>query len=98
MKLQENEPRLIYLVKIAIDYIRKYGDDQIIYYDEAECDGYCLSDDLENELESGDYILKADVVKMITELQAEVITESQDYHVRIAKLSVLSILKNQIKK
>ena len=50
------------------------------------------------ELESGDYILKADVVKMITELQAEVITESQDYHVRIAKLSVLSILKNQIKK
>ena len=41
---------------------------------------------------------QSDIVKMITELQAEVITESQDYHVRIAKLSVLSIIKTQIKK
>lgn len=35
------------LLKIAAKYIRKYKDDGIIVYDDAECDGACLADDCE---------------------------------------------------
>lgn len=41
------QQRLIYLADIAAQYIRKYAPDQTIIFDDAECDGTCLADDLE---------------------------------------------------
>lgn len=50
---KDGEDRKTYLVRLAIAYI--YGGlsrgelQETIFYDEAECDGYCLLDDLETE-------------------------------------------------
>jgi hypothetical protein len=34
------------LMRLAADYIRRYHNYGLIFYDDAECDGQCLSDDL----------------------------------------------------
>lgn len=52
---KENEDRREYLVRIAIDYIENHtgfiGVDDEIFYDDAECDGYCLAEDLKAEFD-----------------------------------------------
>jgi hypothetical protein len=35
-------------MKIAADYIREYCPDEEMIYDEAECDGSCIADDLDS--------------------------------------------------
>lgn len=49
---REGEDRKTYLVRLAIEYINSesgYDHNQQIFYDEAECDGYCLAEDLRLE-------------------------------------------------
>jgi hypothetical protein len=52
------EDRKDYLVRLAIAYIESHtgfiGIDDIVYYDEAECDGYALAEDLKIEFEVED--------------------------------------------
>lgn len=55
----ENENRKLYLLKIALKYLKKIKEGQFvdalgetIEYDEADCDGFCLIEDIELELES----------------------------------------------
>jgi hypothetical protein len=57
IKARENEPRKDYLIRVAVAYLKEvdhtgafathYPD--TIIYDEADCDGECLAEDLENE-------------------------------------------------
>jgi len=57
-KEKDCKDRKEYLVRLAIDYIRDHtgfvGVDDSIYYDDAECDGYALADDLSSEFEIED--------------------------------------------
>jgi hypothetical protein len=50
---KQNESRKDFLIRIAIGYIRRSSDivGFLMNYDNAECDGECLADDLEDELE-----------------------------------------------
>ena len=50
---RENEPRTHYLVRVAINYLREVelASEGHIVYDDAKCDGLCLSDDLEDEFD-----------------------------------------------
>lgn len=45
-----NESRLEYLLRVAVKFAQDNGS-STIGYDENRCDGYCLADDLTNELE-----------------------------------------------
>ena len=58
LEQKENEDRKTYLVRLAIEYIKEHtgyvGMDDELYYDEAECDGYCLADDLRIEFDIDD--------------------------------------------
>ena len=40
------------LMLLAAKYIRKYAPDHAVHYDEADCEGSCLADDLEIEAEN----------------------------------------------
>jgi hypothetical protein len=55
LKENENEERKKYLVRLAIAYIVQHTDyagiDDSLFYDNAECDGYCLAEDLRNEFD-----------------------------------------------
>jgi|TARA_Y100000310_G_scaffold69791_1_gene65352 hypothetical protein len=55
LEQKENESRKQYLVRLAIEYITEHtgyvGVDDYLYYDEAECDGYCLAEDLRIEFD-----------------------------------------------
>ena len=55
---KEKESRKDYLVRLAIEYIIEHtgyvGSDDMLYYDDAECDGYCLAEDLRSEFEIED--------------------------------------------
>ncbi len=51
MKRLKTETRLNYLVRVAAKFITRHAPDSTIRYDEAECDGSCLADDLNTELE-----------------------------------------------
>lgn len=54
LEQKENESRKEYLVRLAIEYIEEHtglGVDDYLYYDEAECDGYCLAEDLRIEFD-----------------------------------------------
>ena len=55
LKEQDFKSRKEYLVAIAIEYIRNHtgfaGMDDEVFYDEAQCDGYALANDLAIELE-----------------------------------------------
>jgi hypothetical protein len=52
VKQKENETRKDYLVRVAIKMLDEnaYQIDTI-EFDEAECDGYCLAEDLRNEFD-----------------------------------------------
>lgn len=58
LEQKENEDRKTYLVRLAIEYIKEHtgyvGMDDGLFYDEAECDGYCLADDLRIEFDIED--------------------------------------------
>ncbi len=58
LEQKENEDRKTYLVRLAIEYIKEHtgyvGMDDELFYDEAECDGYCLADDLRIEFDIED--------------------------------------------
>lgn len=49
-KQKDNTPaeRAIYLMFIAADYIRDNAPSERVIFDDAECDGMCLADDLES--------------------------------------------------
>ena len=55
LEQKENEKRQEYLVRLAIAYIIEHtgyvGVDDYLFYDDAECDGYCLAEDLRNEFD-----------------------------------------------
>jgi len=61
IKIEEKkgEKRAEYLVRLAIEFIKThsgfYGVDDRLFYDDAECDGYCLADDLMIEFDINDY-------------------------------------------
>ncbi len=49
---KENESRKDYLVRVAIIMLRENADIMdTITFDEAECDAFCLADDLESEFD-----------------------------------------------
>ncbi len=45
-----DESRLMYLVRVASEYIGKYAYGTVDY-DETTCDGYCLTEELQTEWE-----------------------------------------------
>lgn len=55
LKQKDKESRGEYLVRLAIVYIKDHsgiiGCDDDLFYDEAECDGFCLADDLMYEFD-----------------------------------------------
>ena len=46
-----HETRLAYLLRVAIHHIREHAAEDVTEYDEAECDGSCLADELQHELD-----------------------------------------------
>ena len=51
-KEQDFDSRKEYLIHVAIAFLRhEAGHMGTVEYDEAECDAYCLANDLENEFE-----------------------------------------------
>lgn len=46
--------RASYLMRVAAEYIRTHAPDGTVHYDEADCDGLCLSDDLIIEADSNE--------------------------------------------
>lgn len=51
MKQCIHETRLAYLLRVAISHIREHAADCVTEYDETDCDGSCLADELQNELD-----------------------------------------------
>jgi len=49
---KENEPRFVYLMRIAAKFIYNNCSEGTIVYDESTCDGYCLSNELEDMIDS----------------------------------------------
>jgi len=47
--------RLLYLLRIAAEYIDRHGDDGTIVFDGTQCDGRCLIDDINAVLEGTEY-------------------------------------------
>ena len=47
-----DESRMAYLSRVLCVYADYYGYDGTIIFDEAECDLYCLAEDIKNEVES----------------------------------------------
>lgn len=45
----EEPSRAKMLMLLAAEYIRKHAPDGTVHYDEADCDGSCLAEDLEIE-------------------------------------------------
>ncbi len=45
-----DESRLMYLVRVASEYVVKYAYGTVDY-DETTCDGYCLTEELQTEWE-----------------------------------------------
>lgn len=43
--------RAIEILKVASDFIREHASSAIVYYDGADCDGYCLADDCMSAVE-----------------------------------------------
>lgn len=52
MKQCLQETRLAYLLRVAISHLREHAAEGITEYDGADCDGSCLADDLQTELDS----------------------------------------------
>lgn len=55
LKQKENENRKNYLVRLAIAFLDENSgynlQNDTLFYDEAECDGFCLADDLRSEFD-----------------------------------------------
>ena len=55
MEQKDFKNRQAYLVAVAIEYIRSHtgyvGVNDLVEYDGAECDGYCLANDLACEFD-----------------------------------------------
>ena len=43
----KDENRKDYMLMVAAEYIREHCPEGIIFYDDADCDGYCVADDCE---------------------------------------------------
>ena len=43
----KDEDRKDYMLMVAAEYIREHCPEGIIFYDDADCDGYCVADDCE---------------------------------------------------
>jgi hypothetical protein len=49
---KDNENRKDYLIRVAISMLKENGYiTDSIFYDEAECDAFCLAEDLRNEFD-----------------------------------------------
>lgn len=52
---KDGETRKNFLLRMAIQYINDHtgyiGVDDTLFYDESECDGYCLANDIEAEFD-----------------------------------------------
>lgn len=63
VKQKEGEPRKDYLIRVVVAYLKEVdhtghfntGYPDAITYDEAECDGECLANDLEVEFDHLDF-------------------------------------------
>ena len=44
--------RAIEMLNIAAEYIRTHWPDGTVFYDETDCDGYCVADDCKTAAES----------------------------------------------
>jgi hypothetical protein len=44
----DDKDRAAMLMRVAAAYIRKNAPNDVIHYDDADCDGRCLADDLES--------------------------------------------------
>lgn len=52
IKQRPEETRKEYLVRVTIYLLRNtIAGEEIVGFDEAKCDGYCLADDLETEFD-----------------------------------------------
>ncbi len=55
IKQEDFASRKEYLVRLAIEYIKNHtgfmGMDDDVFFDDAECDGYALADDLASEFD-----------------------------------------------
>ncbi len=49
-----NERRSVYLMRVASQFIMENARDGIIKYDEADCDGHCLAEELQHMAEDMD--------------------------------------------
>ena len=47
-----DEDRRDYMLLVAAEYIRDNWPDGIIFYDDVDCDGYCVADDCLSASES----------------------------------------------
>ena len=47
----KDEDRKDYMLMVAAEYIREHCPGGMIFYDDAECDGYCVADDCESAFE-----------------------------------------------
>ena len=60
----ESEDRKTYLVRLAISFLRENSgyalSNDTLFYDEAECDGFCLADDLEIEFDIDEFDIDTD--------------------------------------
>ena len=52
-----SEDRAITLLKACRNLLNKQKDSFTVFYDGADCDGYCLSDDIE------DYLMEMEALK-----------------------------------
>ena len=43
----KDENRKDYMLMVAAEYIREHCPEGMIFYDDADCDGYCVADDCE---------------------------------------------------
>ncbi len=48
---KEDLLRAAEMLKIAAEYIRENWPDATVFYDESDCDGYCVADDCETAAE-----------------------------------------------
>lgn len=50
ISLLPGESRPAYMLRVAAAFIREHCPEGVIYFDEAECDGYCVADDCESAI------------------------------------------------
>ena len=58
-KQSDFETRKEYLIYIAINFLREHAYEYTAFYDEAECDGTCLADDLRIEFDVPEHLIES---------------------------------------